>query len=263
MQSKQASLQKKNLTRQKKNYSYESMKSDDENRRRLFRTQRQRANDQIRAEGRKTLALYQSRGMEDEFWGLVTELKLGGVCVNKKVYDMEGNLIPLIPLDEKNVTHSTKYNRTHAREIVNRVIQGETLKEICKSEHLPRLETVRKWYRDYPDFTRQLDQAYTERADYYVDQLYDLMKEVQEGKLGTKQATFVADQIKWMAERLNPKFLNKSKSDGINVQVNDDGKVQFQILLAPQAGQDDKRLAITGIGDETTIQSESSNISDD
>lgn len=197
-----------------------------------FASMRQRANDKIKEEGRKSLIVYKQQGREAEFWELIETLLEKGVPRNMKVYDKDGNLIPLLDFEERRPSRSVvKYDKRVLSTIVERIINGDTLSNICLSEGMPPLIRVRDWYSKYPEVARQLDQAYTERADYYVDQLYGLMEEVKNNSLDVKKGTFIADQIKWLAERLHPKFVAKGRDAGINVQVNDEGKVQFQILL--------------------------------
>jgi hypothetical protein len=183
----------------------------------------------LREKGAKTVEIYTKEGRIDELHDIIQECKSRGFNRTMEVYDKAGNLIPL-----GNITPRAKFNKKVTNELCARISQGENLRTLCKLPEFPNHSTIRKWYHQFPEFKKALDAAYTDRADYYVDQLYELMDEVKSDSLGVKQADFIATQIKWIAERLHPKFMAKTAKSDINVQVNDDGKVNFQILLSDE-----------------------------
>lgn len=178
----------------------------------------------------KTREVYAMQGRSEELEELSAALVASGTKTNTIVYDKDGNMIPLAKSPA--IHPNSKYNKLIARQICNLISEGSTVSDVCNKHKVIGYEAFRKWYRDLPEFRRQVDQAYTERADYYVDKLFELMEEVKGKEVGVKEAAFVADNIKWIAERLHPKFMQKRASEGISVQVNDDAKVQFQIMLA-------------------------------
>lgn len=53
----------------------------------------------------------------------------------------------------------TKFNVTLAEEILSRLAEGETLREICRDEHMPARSAVSRWVRDKPDFQDQVARA--------------------------------------------------------------------------------------------------------
>ena len=187
-------------------------------------------NDDRREAQKKTIEVYERENKMEELEELVDLALSAGAKGVKQVFDKDGNMLPVCSVDPP--IRSNKYTKTLARQVVDLIASGNTVSDICNKQKLVGLATFRKWYRDVPEFKRQIDQAYTERADYYVDKLFELMEEVKHNEVGVKEATFVADNIKWIAERLHPKFMQKRNTEAINVQVNDDAKVQFQILLA-------------------------------
>ncbi len=238
---------------QKKFYSQETERRFNLVRDRNFASMRKRANHQIKEEGRKTLALYKAQGREAEFWETRETLLEKGVHYNMKVYDKEGNLIPLIDFEEKRqVKHNPKYDKNILSKVVERIINGDTLTNICTSptsqeEGMPTLRAIRRWYVAYPEVARQLDQAYTERADYYVDQLYGLMDEVKKNAIDVKKGTFIADQIRWLAERLHPKFMTNKKTEGVNINIDGESKIQFQMLFAPPNKKEETKEVVNGL----------------
>lgn len=145
-----------------------------------------------------------------------------------ELYDKNGQLIPVLNLTKN-------YDKKLAEELCDKVAEGSSLKELCNGENkLMDIRTARKWYRNIPEFKKALDQAYTDRADYYMDKIYQLMDDVETGRLDPRKATFVADQIKWVAERLHPKFMQKNSKTSINIDADSisDGGINFQIILA-------------------------------
>lgn len=213
----------------------------------------------LRQEGAKTTRLYEKQGRLQELHDLIRDLKESGVSVLKKVYDKDGNLIPLLKLEN---SPGMTYDKRLANKICNAIAVGKTLSAVCTQKDFPSYNAVRKWYRDIPEFKEQLDNAHVERLDYYLDELFDLMDEVKEEKVGVRQAQFVAEQIKWFAEKIHPRFEQK-RGDKFNVNIGDDGKVQFNITMASQelpkvSGNDtDVTLIEYDNGSNTTTGSES------
>jgi hypothetical protein len=178
----------------------------------------------MRTEERQALMLAELNGTLDEMHDLMVAVKQDPTVSSTSIKrTADGTIIPVhVPVREP-----------WEDKICELITCGSTLKEVCKIEGMPTHNRVRKLYRESIGFKRQLDQAYTDRADYYVDQLYELMSEVKSGTTGTREASFVADQIRWLAERLSPKFMQKGNGKlDINLDNMQDGKVQFNIILA-------------------------------
>jgi hypothetical protein len=164
-------------------------------------------------------------GNLDEVHDLMLVAKSADLHPAQNIYDKNGNIIP--------TKLKTDYDPAVGDDLCDRIACGEVLTKICSGTEKPcTLAKVRKWYRDVPEFKRKLDMAYSDRTDYYVDKLYQLMQDVESGTLGPRQASFIADQIRWMAEKLNPKFIQKSSKMDLNVVNDGDGNVNFQIILA-------------------------------
>jgi hypothetical protein len=141
------------------------------------------------------------------------------------LYTKDGTLVPT----SKRLI--ADYDADLAETVLERMSSGDTVRMLEK-QGVITLRQFRKWYRNVPDFKRSADLAEVERTQVFDDKLQELTEEVRQGSIGPREATFIADQYKWLMERLNPKFMQKNKSGDLNVQVND-GKVQFQIVLAP------------------------------
>lgn len=174
-------------------------------------------------------------GTLDQIQDMMVAVKEAGLG-QKLLYDKDGTVIPVH-------NHAKDYDPELADVVLERMRDGDTV-QILQRDGVITLNKFRKWYRSVPEFKKNADAAEIERTGLFYTKIQDLMGEVERGSLGTKEATFIADQCKWILERLNPKFMRKDGKQELNVNVNDDGKVQFQIMLASstapqQIGQDD------------------------
>lgn len=63
-----------------------------------------------------------------------------------------------------------------AEEILDRISTGESLRSICRSEHIPHESTVRKWVRDdeWGDFTARFNRARDLGMDAVADELLEI-----------------------------------------------------------------------------------------
>ncbi len=108
--------------------------------------------------------------------------------------------------------------------ILKRIADGESLREICKTEDLPTAETIRVWLADDEAFSAQYARAHVEQADYWVHRIKEVvtakpdMVDAAEGgdtnhKAGGSRVDtgyvawqkLQADTYKWFASKLNPK----------------------------------------------------------
>jgi len=92
-----------------------------------------------------------------------------------------------------------------ADEICLRLAEGESLRAICRDDHMPSRETVRKWLRD-----ETIDRFIGQYAQAREDQAESLADQVLEIAMATTPETVVADRLrvdalKWLAGKLKPK----------------------------------------------------------
>lgn len=120
-------------------------------------------------------------------------------------------------------------------EIFNRIAEGESLKGICESEHLPSRETVRKRLIDDSVFQGRYARAREAQADTIFEDILqiaddarnDWMERNGEGDLGwaangehIQRSRLRIDARKWMAGKLRPKVygdkvdIDHSNTDG-------------------------------------------------
>lgn len=113
----------------------------------------------------------------------------------------------------------TLYNQEIADLICEKIIEGESLRNICKADDMPNCSTVFRWMISHDDFCKQYDKAKVEQAEMLADEIISIADEEhtviksQEGKdiEVTYDSTAVArnrlrvDARKWVASKLKPK----------------------------------------------------------
>lgn len=101
----------------------------------------------------------------------------------------------------------SKYTKRLGDEIAQRLAEGESLRSICRDEHIPAKSTVLLWVVDgeHEAFSDQYRRA-REAAGYsHGDEVRDIAEELRNGKLEPQTAKVMLDALKWSAERMAPK----------------------------------------------------------
>lgn len=110
------------------------------------------------------------------------------------------------------------------REICARLMEGNSLRSICRDDDMPAFRTVMGWLADeekYPEFSHQYARAREIQAECWADEIIDIADDgrndyqSREGKGGEELVTVDHDHIqrsklrvdsrKWVASRLLPK----------------------------------------------------------
>ena len=116
--------------------------------------------------------------------------------------------------------------------ILNRVANGESIKEICRQKGMPDHSTVFRWMKDNEDLKEQFIfamQTKAHLADAEIDEIRNALKGIS-GRVNSeemsKDAAYVAiqearlqiDTLKWKAAKYYPKvFGNDTKTVDVNV----------------------------------------------
>ncbi len=138
------------------------------------------------------------------------------------------------------------YSQEIADEICSRLATGESLRAICKDEHLPHDRTVRRWViDDVEGFSPQYTRARDIGLDALADEMLEIAdttqvgvrredseegyKEVREDMLGHRKLR--VDARKWYLSKLAPKKYGDrlatelTGADGGPVQISDTERV--------------------------------------
>lgn len=110
------------------------------------------------------------------------------------------------------------YSQEVADAICERLVNGESLRAICRDEGMPAISTVFRWLGRHPEFSDQYARAREEQAETLADEIVAISDEVEvvakadgEDVRLALDATAVArnrlrvDARKWVASKLKPK----------------------------------------------------------
>jgi hypothetical protein len=99
------------------------------------------------------------------------------------------------------------FNEAIAGEICERIADGDSLRSICEGADYPERRTVFRWLADpqHAEFRRQYALAREASADADDDDIRDMAKRVEAGKLEHQAARVAIDAKKWSAGKRKPK----------------------------------------------------------
>lgn len=143
----------------------------------------------------------------------------------------------------------TSYSADAAEEILRRMHNGETLREICRDDHLPSESAVRLWNMDDRDgFSARYATARSALVDYWADDIMiigddgrndwmerrdangELVGVIQNGEC-VQRSRLRVETRKWLLSKLRPDVY------GDKAVVNHDVSASFASLLSDIYGQ--------------------------
>jgi len=99
------------------------------------------------------------------------------------------------------------YTSELAIEVCKQLVEGKSLRKICKQENMPSIQTVMTWLweeTDYKEeFSLQYAKARKQQAETMVDRMLDISDDAD--NKGTNKARLQIDTRKWVASKLYPK----------------------------------------------------------
>lgn len=141
----------------------------------------------------------------------------------------------------------TLFNESLAEDICERIADGESLRSICEGDDYPDRRTVNRWLADpeHAEFRRQYALAREASADADDDDIRDIARRVESGKLDPQAARVAIDAKKWSAGKRKPKVYGDSQT--LKHTGADGGPVQFANMTEEEI---DRRLAAIAGGAE-------------
>lgn len=109
------------------------------------------------------------------------------------------------------------YTKEIGDEICERLSDGESLRAICRDDHMPNKSMVFRWLYEFQSFRDQYARAKEEQADTLADDILDIADDGRNDTYvddeGNKKVDFDAiqrsrlrvDARKWIASKLKPK----------------------------------------------------------
>lgn len=137
----------------------------------------------------------------------------------------------------------SQYDPNTALIIVERIANGETLTDICRtSPHMPQPATFRRWAANNPDLAQALIAAIIISASSLEEEALNTARAIAllpKDGVHVQAAKVKLEQLRWSAERRDPtKF-------GVRSQIN--VKVPIQINTTMDLGQEKGNVAEGGI----------------
>ena len=94
-----------------------------------------------------------------------------------------------------------EYSQEVADAICERLVNGESMRTICKDEDMPAVSTVFRWLTMVPAFSEQYARARDEQADTLADEILAIADTAEDAQ----KARLQVDVRKWYAGKLRPK----------------------------------------------------------
>lgn len=99
----------------------------------------------------------------------------------------------------------TLYNDELSYTICERIVEGDSLRSICKEDDMPAISTVFMWLDTKPEFLDRYTRAKDNQADTNTEDIQHLAKRVIAGEVEPQAARVAIDAYKWTASKLKPK----------------------------------------------------------
>ena len=137
----------------------------------------------------------------------------------------------------------TEYTPEIAKEFCSRLVDGTSVRTVCKDEEMPCTSTIFKWMAEQPEFSEQYAKAKMMAAEALAEEIFDIVDdEVSspvmidgvplqiDGKIvmardnvGVQHAKLRADVRKWYLSKIMPKkYGDKIQNENINVEMSHD-----------------------------------------
>lgn len=105
-------------------------------------------------------------------------------------------------MEEKRPTgRPSDYTDSLGDKICAQITVGISLATICKEEGMPDPATVYRWMRVHESFRKNYEQAKSDQADYFVEE----MMIIPDTEVDVQRARLKVDTRKWAASKFKPK----------------------------------------------------------
>jgi hypothetical protein len=114
----------------------------------------------------------------------------------------------MVANNEKSVTgrKPVPITRKQTETILQRIANGDSLVTITKDKSLPCYARVTKELRQCQEFASKYAQAREDQADWYAQQILEIVKQVLAGEIDPQAARVAVDALKWTASKLKPRM---------------------------------------------------------
>jgi len=112
------------------------------------------------------------------------------------------------------------YNEALAADICAKLVDGHSLRAVCRSESMPSISSVMLWLTKHPSFSEQYAKATEERAAGMFEDMLDIADDVETEPASIAKARLRVDTRKWALSRMNPKKYGDKVQVDANVTMN-------------------------------------------
>lgn len=133
------------------------------------------------------------------------------------------------------------------------IVEGKSLRSICKMKNMPSVQAVMKWLNNDENFYRQYQTARENQGDLYGEMINDIAIELLTGQRTDFQNCRVAiDALKWTVSKMNSKWSDRQVLDVNQTNYVDElSKVQDTIKQRIEEKNKEKsRTNVVAIGDK-------------
>jgi len=99
----------------------------------------------------------------------------------------------------------SEFTAEKADEIVSRLLSGESMRKICRDDHMPNRQTVIRWQLANADFAAKCARAREQRADDDFDRMSEIEDDTLSGAIDPQVARVVLSSMQWRTAKLAPK----------------------------------------------------------
>jgi terminase small subunit-like protein len=113
------------------------------------------------------------------------------------------------------------YTEATAVEICRRMVEGESLRTICKSSGMPTFVTIFNWRRAHPEFLEQYARAREDQADALAEEMLDVARSALRAKSSEEAQGYrlLVDTLKWCASKCKLKPRSYGDKLTLNAEV--------------------------------------------
>jgi len=97
------------------------------------------------------------------------------------------------------------YSEKLAADICERLIEGESLRSVCRDPVMPAISTVMLWITKHSAFSEQYEKATEERAAGMFEDMFDIADDVEPDAASVAKARLRVDTRKWALSKMLPK----------------------------------------------------------
>ena len=127
----------------------------------------------------------------------------------------------------EHMSRPSSYSDELAQLICDRLMDGESLRQICADEGMPHRRTIMRWMEADAAFATKCARAREEQADVMDERILDVANRTEAGELPPDAARVVLSALQWRAAKLKPKKYGERQT------VEHEGAVAHYVVEVP------------------------------